>query len=122
MVKYTNRDFERAGNIVDRFFEEERRVPGFTGDSFHLDRGFSVLDVELNASRFRTELEVVEDIGVGVPALENADGLPVPVSLVLFGGFQPPFLEPFGRLYPRACTVSGSSRPLVTARGRSARH
>ena len=103
MVEYTEREFERAGELLDGLLDRPHpsvRIEGrHAGEEF--EGGLSIADIETDGSRFLSELDVLQDVGAGVPALVVGDGSPVPVSLVLFDEGRPyRALGPFGHFAP----------------------
>lgn len=97
MPEYTTEDKRRAEQIAGSLLEGEPH-------RFHdeLDKSFSIMDVEADAAEFRSELDVLEQIGKPFPALKLPDGPPVPVSITFWGlGLPGDFSLGFGRYLHR---------------------
>jgi hypothetical protein len=65
----------RAGEILGRLFQGERAA----GD---LESGLSIADIEGDISQFLAEVDLLRSIGSDFPAMNVAEGPPVPVSLL----------------------------------------
>jgi hypothetical protein len=122
MVDYTEREFERAGKLLDGLLDPPHpsvRVEGrYAGEEF--DGGLSIADIETDASRFLSELDVLQDVGAGVPALAVGDGPPVPVSLVFFDEGRPyRAVGPFGHFAPEPYSFPDRQRLVYSLRARS---
>jgi hypothetical protein len=121
MIEYTEREFERAGKLLDRLLDRPQpsvRIEGrYAGEEFEAD--LSIADIETDASRFLLELDILQDVGAGVPALAVGDGSLVPVSLVFFDDGRPyRALGPFGHFAPEPYSFPDRQRLVYSLRAR----
>lgn len=90
MGEFTMRERREAKNIVDHLLAGD-------GDDFDFKMDeLSIADVEADAIRFREEMELLEDAGMGAPALLIDSNEWIPVSLSMLWGAGSPFaLSPY---------------------------
>src|ERR1051326_7746002 len=87
MASYTQAELERAEEVVGN------RLSGKTGKD--IDEAIPIADVEYDTVLFLTEVSELRGLAHSIPAMELADGPPVPVSLTSFD--WPPGKGPFSR-------------------------
>ncbi len=81
MAEYSDSDAQYARQIVDQLLSEERA-------RLDIDNNLVVYDLQRDAADFSNDLELLEEIGADVPAIQVAGGYLVPMSLSSFAGPQ----------------------------------
>jgi len=84
MAEYSDSEAREARRIVDRLLAPEEGAPDFEG-------ALVVSDIESDAAEFAGELQVLEELGLDVPAVPVGKEELVPVALSLIAGSPWPF-------------------------------
>lgn len=93
MAEYSDTDAQYARQIVDQLLSDERV-------KLDIEHNLVVSDLQRDAADFSSDLELLEEIGADVPAIQVAGEYLVPMSLSSFAGPQwfgypgGPFLGP----------------------------
>jgi hypothetical protein len=93
MAEYSDSEAREARRIVDRLLAPEEGAPDFEG-------ALVVSDIESDAAEFAGELQLLEELGLDVPAVPVGEEELVPVALSLIAGSPWPF-SPVGWGAPR---------------------
>jgi hypothetical protein len=81
MAEYSDNDAKYARQIVDQLLSEERI-------KLDIENNIVVSDLQRDAADFSSDLELLDEIGADVPAIQVAGEYLVPMSLSSFAGQQ----------------------------------